>query len=154
MKFKDTFPFVFQTLLIIIIAIFGFIGFYFGNFAEVIQTKVYWFIGPIVIVTLLTNVSFMRIAVIGIVAIFDYIFQKTKVDIYIYRETKPYSKSIVFERNLLHSNQMFYLIIMEQKGKKFTFISPKYIHFSKNKKYKVKYGKHSKIFLHQEKIGL
>ncbi len=155
MKFKSVKPFIFEMLTLLFVISLIIAGLLIRD-----NIQISWdllTIGVVVCVFVIHLLLFSRIVPLGIRALVDYICQNTEENTFVFLKEEPYEASMFTEKfGKDHKRHigMYYLIHLKNSKEISTFISPVYVDFDENKKYKVKYGKCSKIFISSECVDI
>lgn len=99
---------------------------------------------------------FSRIINMGVRALFDFVFQKTKNDTYVFLKTLPYVASSFTEKwghNRETSIGMYYLVQVEKEGNIITLISPSFLNFKEGNVYNITSAFSSRIILSYSENG-
>ena len=95
--------------------------------------------------------QYVRILWIGVKGIYDFVFQKTKEDVYKYYSIEPlHIKTVAAKRK--YGIEAIYLIQVYNKRGTFFLVSSEYLELHKNELYRIKTGKHSNLCLSVDKM--
>ena len=150
MKFRMIKPFVVEmiTFIFVIAGILG--SLLIGDFVEISFRIHLITISLFIIIFLIILYLFSRVINIGVRTLLDYFLKSIKEDEYILLKIEPYKASVFTEKfggNKETSLGMYYLIHAKKNDKVYTFLSSQYIGMEEEKKYKIKYGQYSHVFL-------
>lgn len=155
MKFKMIKPFVVELITFTFVVSVTCIALIAGNFIEIIFHMHLLTIVAVGLVLALLLSLFSRIVNTGVKALADFLFQKTKEDVYVFLKEQPY-KASVFTEKFGYSRErfvgMYYLIHLKKGNEIYTLISSTYIDLVEGKTYRVKSGRSSNIFISSNPI--
>lgn len=126
-KFKIIKPFVTEMVILLFVVAGVTVGLLTGKFIEITIKLHLITIAFIIIVIGLFLALFSRVVNLGARALFDFIFQSTKLDNYEFIKELPYYASVFSEKfgpNSERSYGMYYLIQVKKDDEILTFISP------------------------------
>ena len=149
-KFKMIKPFIEEMLILIFVAVVVTVGLLLEKFIEITIKPHLLSITAFVIVIGLFLFLFSRVINLGIKAIIDYIFQRTKTGSYEFIKELPYRASVFSEKftaNADRSYGMYYLLQVKKDDKILTFISSSFLDLETGKKYIFKTAASSCIVL-------
>ena len=155
MKFKTIKPFVIELITFVFVISVIIIGLLVGDFIEISFHMHLITIIAIALIIIPLLSLFSRIVNLGVRALVDFVFQKTKEGVYEFLDEQPYEASVFTEKvgkNHERSFGMYYLIHLKKGNEVYTLISASYVDLIKGKTYIIKSGWSSNIFLNSVPI--
>ena len=149
-KFKIIKPFVEEMLILFFVVVGVTVGLLSGKFIEITIKPHLLSITASVIVIGLFLFLFSRVINLGVKAIIDYIFQRTKTGSYVLIKELPYRASVFSEKFTADADRsygMYYLLQMKKDDKVLCFISSSYLDLKTGKEYIIKSAASSCIVL-------